>query len=97
MQKNILVHDVVRSFHTSYQAFVSRFESQLGKHDVSAYWHSVADPNRAKDVEAILRGQEGSSGLMVFTTYDHGTLLNIKGRPRRYASTSSAIHSMPRG
>jgi uncharacterized protein (DUF302 family) len=83
MQKSILVDHVVRSFHTEYEAFIARFESQLGKHDVSAYWDSVADPNRAKDGEAILRGQEGSSGLMIFTTYDHGTLLNIKGIPQK--------------
>jgi hypothetical protein len=79
MQKNILVAHVVRSFHTAYEAFISRFESQPGKHDVSAYWNRVADLNCAKDVEAILHGQEGSSGLIVFTTYDHGTLLNLKG------------------
>ena len=83
MQKDIGVEHVVRSFHTAYEAFIARFESQLGNHNVSAYWNSVADPNRAKDGEAILRGQEGSSGLMVFTTYDHGTLLNIKGAPQK--------------
>jgi len=70
---------MVLCFQAPYDAFISRFENQLGKHDVSAYWNSAADPNRAKDVEAILQGQEGSSGFMIFTTYDHGTLLNIKG------------------
>lgn len=81
MQKNISVGHVVRSFKTPYETFISRFENQLGKHDISAYWNFLADPSRAKDVETILQGQEGSSGLMVFTTYDHGALLNIKGAP----------------
>ena len=83
MQSNISVNHVVRSFQTPYDAFISRFESQLGRHDTSAYWSSVADPGRAKDVEAILQGQEGSSGFMMFTTYDHGEFLNIKGAPRK--------------
>ncbi len=57
--------------------------ASLGRHDVSAYWDLVADPNRANEVEAILQRQEGSSGLMLFTTYDHGPLLTIKGAPRK--------------
>ena len=81
MQKNISVGHIVRCFQTPYEGFISRFESRLGKHDVSAYWNILADLNRAQEVETILRGQEGSSGLMVFTTYDHGALLNIKGVP----------------
>jgi uncharacterized protein (DUF302 family) len=83
MENKISVSHVVRSFPTPYEAFISRFESQLGRHDVSAYWDLVADPNRANEVEAILQRQEGSSGLMLFTTYDHGPLLTIKGAPRK--------------
>jgi uncharacterized protein (DUF302 family) len=83
MQNDISVNHVVRSFQTPYDAFISRFESQLGKHDSSAYWNSVADPDRAKDVEAILQRQEGSSGLMIFTIFDHGAFLNIKGAPQK--------------
>ncbi len=73
MDNKISVNHVVRSFQTTYEAFVSRFESQLGRDDISAYWDLVADPDRAKDGEAFLQRQEGSSGLILFTTYDHGT------------------------
>jgi uncharacterized protein (DUF302 family) len=83
MENKISVDHVVRSFQTPYETFISRFESQLGRHDLSAYWHLVADPDRAKDVEAALQRQAGSSGLMLFTTYDHGPLLNIKRAPRK--------------
>ena len=48
-------------------------EQHVGRDDISAYWDLVADPDRAKDGEAVLQRQEGSSGLMLFTTYDHGT------------------------
>lgn len=83
MDNQISVNHVVRSFQTAFETFISRFESQLGRHDISAYWGLVADPSRAKDVEAALQRQEGRSGLMLFTTYDHGALLNIKGAPRK--------------
>ena len=83
MDNKISVNHVVSSFQTTYETFISRFESRLGRHDISAYWDLVADPDRAKDGEAVLRRQEGSSGLMLFTTYDHGTLLNIKGAQRK--------------
>jgi uncharacterized protein (DUF302 family) len=83
MDNKISVTHVVRSSETTYETFISRFESHLGRHDISAYRDLLADPNRAKDVEAILERQEGSSGLMLFNTYDHGALLSIKGSPRK--------------
>jgi uncharacterized protein (DUF302 family) len=83
VQNRISVDHIVRSFQTAYEVFISRLESQLGKHDVAAYWSLIGDPARARDVEAILHGQEGSSGLMIFTTYDHGALLSTKGSPRK--------------
>src|SRR5471032_897371 len=83
MPNTISVNHVVYSFQTQYEAFIARFESQLGRHDVSAYWDLVSDPDRAQEVEEILQRQEGASGLMVFSTYDHGALLTIKGSPRR--------------
>jgi uncharacterized protein (DUF302 family) len=83
MHNQISVNHVVRSFQTTYDAFVSRLESQLGRHDISAYSNLLVDPNRAKDAEAVLRRQEGPSGLMLFSFYDHGALLSIKGSPRK--------------
>jgi uncharacterized protein (DUF302 family) len=83
MHNDISVSHVVRSFQTPYDTFVSRFEGQLGRHDISAYSNLLGDPNRAKDVEAVLQRQEGPSGLMLFMFYDHGALLNIKGSQRK--------------
>lgn len=83
MHKDISVNHVVRSFQTPYDAFISRFESQLGRHEISAYRDLLGDPNRVKDVEAVLQRQEGANGLMLFTLYDHGALLSIKGSPRK--------------
>lgn len=83
MQKDISVTHVVRSLQTSYDAFISRFESQLGRHDISAYSNLLSDPNRVKDVEAVLHRQEGANGFMLFSFYDHGALLSIKGSPRK--------------
>ncbi len=83
MNKTISVTHVVRSLPTPYDVFIPRFESQLGRHDISAYWNLVSDPSRASEVDAILQRQEGSSGLMVFSTYDHGGLLSIKGSPQK--------------
>lgn len=83
MDNRISVDHIVLSFQTPLEDFLSLFESQLGRHDVSAYWDLVADANRAAEAEAVLQRQEGSSRLMLFTTYDHGILLNIKGAPRK--------------
>jgi uncharacterized protein (DUF302 family) len=83
MLNNISINHVVRSFQTTYQTFISRFESQLGRHDISAYRNLLADPERSKDVEAVLQRQEGASGLMLFSFYDHGALLSIKGSGRK--------------
>ena len=83
MHKHISVIHVVQSTQTPYDAFISRFESQLGRHDISAYWNLLGDPDRTKEAEAVLQQQEGTNGLMLFTFYDHGTLLRIKGSPRK--------------
>lgn len=83
MHKDISVNHVVHSFQTPYDPFISRFESQLGRHEISAYRDLLGDPNRVKDVEAVLQRQEGANGLMLFTLYDHGAFLSIKGSPRK--------------
>jgi uncharacterized protein (DUF302 family) len=83
MHKDISVNHVFRSFPTTYDEFISRFESRLGRHNISAYENLLSDPNRTKDVEAVLQRQEGADGLMLFTFYDYGALLSIKGSPRK--------------
>ncbi len=83
MPNDISVNHIVRSFQTPYEAFISRFESQLGRHDISAYSNLLGDNNRAKDAAAVLQRQEGANGLMLFSFYDHGALLSIKGSPRK--------------
>src|ERR1700679_690292 len=83
MHKDISVKHVVHSLQTPYDAFISRFEAHLGRHDISAYRNLLGDPNRVKDVEAVLQQQEGDNGLMLFAFYDHGALLSIKGAPRK--------------
>jgi uncharacterized protein (DUF302 family) len=83
MPNDISVNHIVRSFQTPYDAFISRFERQLGQHDISAYSDLLGDNDRAKEAEAVLHRQEGASGLMLFSVYDHGALLSIKGSPRK--------------
>lgn len=79
----ISVNHVTYSSDTSFEAFTSALESQLGRHDISAYQRQLKNPKEAKDVEKILHAQEGSSGFMLFSTYDHGALLAIKGAPQK--------------
>lgn len=79
----ITVNHVTYSSDTSFEAFTSALESQLGHHDISAYQRQLKNPKEAKDVEKILHAQEGSSGFMLFSTYDHGALLAIKGAPQK--------------
>ena len=83
MMKAIAVTHVTESRKCDFDAFIERFESQLGTHDISAYRNRLGDTNAPGEVEAILKSQEGSSGLMLFSSYDHGALLSIKTGPQR--------------
>ncbi len=67
----------------SFEKFTANFESQCGVNDVSAYKKLLADPEKRKAAEAVIAGQAGRSGFMIFATYDHGALLNLKGAPRK--------------
>jgi uncharacterized protein (DUF302 family) len=62
-----------------FDGFTSRFESLLGKHDVTAYQNLLKDPKKIQEVENIIEGQAGQSGFMIFAVLDHGSLLEIKG------------------
>jgi uncharacterized protein (DUF302 family) len=79
MTKTISVIHVTESRKCDFETFVRRFEGLLGVHDASAYRSELANKGLSGAAAAILKGQEGSSGLMLFSTYDHGKLLNIQG------------------
>jgi hypothetical protein len=70
MMKAIAVTHVTESRKCDFDAFIERFESQLGTHDISAYRNRLGDTNAPGEVEAILKSQEGSSGLMLFSSDD---------------------------
>jgi uncharacterized protein (DUF302 family) len=78
----ISVIHVIYSSDTDFDTFVSKFEGQLGRHDISAYQRFLASGD-VKAAERSLENQEGPSGLMLFSVYDHGVLLHIKGAPRQ--------------
>jgi len=83
VNQTISVNHVTFSTKTPYETFVDKFESQLGHHNISAYQNLLNDPKKTTEVENILHGQEGSSGLMIFAVYDHGALLMIKSAPQK--------------
>jgi uncharacterized protein (DUF302 family) len=64
-------------------ADVSRdFEHQLGRFEPEAY-KSLAAGGSAAEVRAKLETMAGPSGLMLFSTNDHGALLRIVGQNRK--------------
>lgn len=83
MKKSIIVTHITESRKCDFDSFLERFESQLGIHNISSYQNKLKCTGGANEVEAILKNQEGSSGLMLFSSYDHGMLLNITGAPQR--------------
>jgi uncharacterized protein (DUF302 family) len=83
MEKTVGIKHVRCSSDISYEEFITKFEDQLGRHDQSLYQGLLGNSKSVKEVERILEHQEGSSGLMLFMIFDHGTLLQIKGAPRK--------------
>jgi uncharacterized protein (DUF302 family) len=67
----------------SFEHFMANFEGQCGLHDVKAYQNLLADPEKKSSAEKVIGAQAGPSGFMIFATYDHGALLNIKGAPQK--------------
>jgi uncharacterized protein (DUF302 family) len=58
------------------------FEARLGRHDPGPQKELAAGGDPAA-VRAKLEAMAGPSGLMLFGTADHGTLLRIVDRPRK--------------
>lgn len=81
--KTIKISHVTYSPANGFEDFTSKLEKQLGHHNISAYQGLLADKNNNEKVKKILEAQEGSSGLMLFSSYDHGALLNIKNTPHK--------------
>lgn len=81
--KTITISHVKYSPTNGFEDFTSKLEKQLGQHESSAYQLLLTDPNNKEKVKKILEAQEGSSGLMLFSSYDHGALLNIKNGPHK--------------
>jgi uncharacterized protein (DUF302 family) len=79
--ENKIVH-VQKEIALPFEAFVSNIDKRLGKHVAAAYEEQVRDPLKSHEVEKTISAQSGSSGLMTFAVYDHGSLLTIKkGHP----------------
>jgi uncharacterized protein (DUF302 family) len=79
----ISVTHVKYSPNLGFEEFTANFENQCGVHDIKAYQTLLADPGKKSTAENVIDAQAGSSGFMIFATYDHGALLNIKGAPRK--------------
>ena len=60
----------------SFEDFTANFPKLCGTHDIKAYQNLLNSP-------AQKGSMEGPSGFMIFATYDHGTLLNIKNALRK--------------
>jgi uncharacterized protein (DUF302 family) len=67
----------------SFEDFTANFEGQCGVHDINAYQTLLTDPEKKSTVEKVIAAQAGPSGFMIFATYDHGALLNIKHAPQK--------------
>jgi len=79
----ISVAHVKYSPNLSFEDFTANFERQCGVHDARAYQSLLADPEEKSTAEKVIGAQAGPSGFMIFATYDHGALLNIKGAPTK--------------
>ncbi len=67
----------------SFEDFTANFEAQCGVHNIQAYQTLLADPEKKGTAEKVIAAQAGPSGFMIFATYNHGALLNIKGAPQK--------------
>ena len=77
------VQHVVYTPNISFEDFTAKFIKLCGTHNIKAYESLLNEPaQRASAVKAI-GAMEGSSGFMIFATYDHGALLNVKNEPRK--------------
>lgn len=59
------------------------FERQLGKFDPTVLQSLRPDAEHVDDVRSRIEAMAGLSGLMLFGTIDHGTLLSVFAEPKK--------------
>lgn len=79
----VSITHVTYSPNLSFESFTANLEGQCGIHDIKSYQNLLTDPLKKNTVENVIGEQAGPSGFMIFATYDHGSLLNIKNAPRK--------------
>ncbi len=67
----------------SFEDFTGNLIKLCGTHDIKAYQNLLSEPSQSESAVKAISAMEGSSGFMIFATYDHGALLNIKNAPRK--------------
>lgn len=67
----------------AYGEVTNDFERQLGKFDPTVLPSLRPDANHADDVRSRIEAMAGPSGLMLFGTIGHGTLLSVFAEPRK--------------
>ncbi len=79
--RDVTLHHITVKTRVPFDDFVRTLESQLGRHDPSAYLKLMTDPSQAEKVEAIINSQVGPSGMVLFMTWPLGLLLALQDRP----------------
>jgi hypothetical protein len=66
---------------SDYVQFTTKLESILGRLDFGILSQVMENPEFVKN--AIINQMQGAFELILFNQYDHGSLLNIWGKPRK--------------
>jgi uncharacterized protein (DUF302 family) len=64
----------------SFGDLTAAIEKQLGKYDGERVAAAFKTGMSASQIETMIHGMEGSSGLMLFAVRDHGQLLSLAGK-----------------
>jgi uncharacterized protein (DUF302 family) len=81
-ESRFTVHHVRLAADKPFAEVKSAFEARLGKFDPDTY-KSLNDGSNPEQIRERLGTMVGTSGFVLFTTHDHGSLLRILGRPRK--------------
>jgi len=79
--KQITVEHVHFGSHKPFEQVTKAFQEQLGHEPESD--KALATGIDEEKLRAKLKAAEGSSGFMLFTSYNHGALLRLAGQHRR--------------
>ncbi len=80
MERTIEVRHVSVEVKAGFDSFTQNLERSLGRFDPALFKDLEIDP---LSVRKRLEKAAGEEGLMLFTIFDHGKLLNILGAPRK--------------